>query len=185
MTERAAGLIEPYRIATIEAPRGGRIGISRMPGRSGDLVRDVDAIAAWRPVVVVSMTTAEEMQLLGAGRLADLLAGCGIEWRHFPVADYGVPSGEHAAWRTLASALHGALDHGALDHGALDHGALDRHDGVLLHCAGGKGRSGMVAMRLLVERGMEPAAALATVRAARPGAVETDAQERWARAAAS
>jgi len=43
-----------------------------------------------------------------------------------------------------------------------------------------KGRSGMVAMRVLAEQGTPPEMALETVRKARPGAVETDAQAAWA-----
>jgi ADP-ribosyl-[dinitrogen reductase] hydrolase len=50
---------------------------------------------------------------------------------------------------------------------------------VLLHCMGGLGRSGMVAARLLVELGEEPRTAIQRVRAARPGAIETAAQEAY------
>ena len=48
-----------------------------------------------------------------------------------------------------------------------------------IHCRAGLGRSGMIAARLLVERGMAPEQAIIEVRAARPGAIETEAQERW------
>ncbi|MBR9844091.1 MAG: protein phosphatase, partial [Rhodobacteraceae bacterium] len=49
-----------------------------------------------------------------------------------------------------------------------------------VHCFGGCGRSGMAIMRLLVEMGEEPEAALARLRAVRPCAVETEAQRLWA-----
>jgi len=48
-----------------------------------------------------------------------------------------------------------------------------------LFCAG-LGRTGMIAARLLAERGA--AAPVETIRAARPGAVETPAQAAYARA---
>ena len=38
----------------------------------------------------------------------------------------------------------------------------------------------MIALRLLVERGADPEAALKRLRAVRPGAVETDDQFAWA-----
>jgi protein-tyrosine phosphatase len=157
--------IEPFRIATLAAPGGGRLGLCRLPGRSGELTGDVSAIAAWGAGTVVSMTPADEMAAKGAAGLPAALAAAGIAWRGFPIVDYGAPDGTGEAWAGLGHLLHAALDRG---------------EGVLLHCAGGKGRSGMVAMRLLVERGIAPEAALATVRAIRPGAVETREQERWA-----
>ena len=48
---------------------------------------------------------------------------------------------------------------------------------VLVHCKGGLGRAGTFAARLLVEFGHTPASAIATVRTARPGALETLDQE--------
>jgi protein-tyrosine phosphatase len=55
---------------------------------------------------------------------------------------------------------------------------------VLVHCAAGLGRTGTLAALLLVEGGLEPEAAIARVRQARPGTLETADQEafvrRWA-----
>jgi len=51
---------------------------------------------------------------------------------------------------------------------------------VFAHCYGGKGRSGMVLLRLMVERGLDPDQALQDLRRVRPGAVETQAQWLWA-----
>ena len=48
-------------------------------------------------------------------------------------------------------------------------GILDRGGSVLTHCYGGHGRSGMVTLRLMVERGEEPETALARIRTERPG----------------
>jgi ADP-ribosyl-[dinitrogen reductase] hydrolase len=56
---------------------------------------------------------------------------------------------------------------------------LDLGENVVLHCLGGLGRSGMIAARVLVERGLAPAAAITAVRAARPGAIETAQQEAY------
>ena len=47
---------------------------------------------------------------------------------------------------------------------------------IVVHCKGGLGRAGTVAARLLIELGMEPREAVRQVRAARPGAIETEAQ---------
>lgn len=149
----------------VETEGGGRIGLCRMPGRSGDLAGDVAAVRRFGPRLVVSLTGGEEMARLGAGKLAGALAASGIAWRSFPIVDFGVPGSQSLdAWNRLAVELHAALDAG---------------QSVLLHCHGGLGRSGMVALRLLVERGEAGDAALARIRQARPGAVETEEQRLW------
>lgn len=50
---------------------------------------------------------------------------------------------------------------------------------VLVHCRGGLGRAGTVASALLMELGLDTQAAIARVRRARPGAVETQVQEEY------
>ncbi len=88
-----------------------------------------------------------------------------MEWEHWPIADYGVPDAAFvAAWPARSARLRSLLACGGR---------------VLVHCKGGLGRAGTVAARLLVEAGAVPDAAIATVRAARPGAIETAAQARW------
>lgn len=156
--------IESYVIAAVPVPGGGRIGLCRLPGRSGDLAGDLDAVRAFGASMVVTMNPLAELEAKGAADLPVEAARRGLAWRHFPIPDYGAPA-DDALWSALAAELHGLLDAGGT---------------ALLHCAGGKGRSGMAAMRLLVERGVPPGEALARLRAARPGAVETAAQESWA-----
>ena len=51
--------------------------------------------------------------------------------------------------------------------------ALQGKGRVLIHCMGGCGRSGMAALRLMIEAGEAPGAALERLRAVRPCAVET------------
>ena len=88
------------------------------------------------------------------------LARLGLTEVHVPVADFTAPTPEQ-----LASGVQ------AIKH------AL--HDGqrVAVHCAAGLGRTGTLLACYLVSIGMEPDAAIARVRAARPGSVETAAQE--------
>ncbi|MDP7292161.1 MAG: hypothetical protein QF497_08015, partial [Verrucomicrobiota bacterium] len=52
-------------------------------------------------------------------------------------------------------------------------------ESIVLHCKGGLGRTGTIAARLLVELGMTPGNAILAVREARPGAIETSAQETY------
>ncbi len=144
----------------------GQIGLSPVPGTSGDFEADVSMMVLWRPKLVVSLTTDTEMGGLSDQDMAFRLHRNQIDRVHFPIADFGVPdaAGE-AAWAELSPKIHAILD---------------QRGRVLAHCNAGRGRSGMIAMRLLVEAGIEPDKAFEAVRAVRAGAVETEAQRQWA-----
>lgn len=158
-------MIEPFVIHEIEISSGGRLGICRLPGRSGDLKGDIRTIALWPATILLSMTERNESNAKGAAGLEVALAEVGIQHLQFPIRDFDAPDPASLAWEALAPQLHAALDGGAR---------------ILLHCMGGKGRSGMVAVRLMIERGMAGKDAVALVRRVRPGAVETEAQLAWA-----
>ena len=143
------------------ALRGGTLALCPLPLTSADRA----AVAAFAPDLVVSMTRSDEMESLGAGDLPGWFKAHGIGWRHFPVDDYAVPP-DDADWNGLAQAVFSVLD---------------RAGTVILHCRGGLGRSGMVALRLMIDSGEAPDDALTRLRAARPGAVETDAQFDWSK----
>jgi protein-tyrosine phosphatase len=92
------------------------------------------------------------------------LATAGLDWLHLPVPDFGVP-GDAAGWDAAQDRIGRLLAGGGR---------------VLVHCRAGLGRSGAVLLRLMVAAGEGPEPALARLRSVRPGAVETDAQRRWA-----
>ncbi|MEM9550681.1 MAG: protein-tyrosine phosphatase family protein [Pseudomonadota bacterium] len=144
----------------------GRLGIAPLPGTTGAYEMDLRQMLAWRPDLVISMTTHTEMGEAGAADLGHDLAAQEVKWRHLPVVDFGTPD-EHTqwAWPDLSHAARQVLRDGGR---------------VLIHCRGGCGRSGMAALRLMVEMGEEADLALARLRTVRPCAVETDAQFVWA-----
>ncbi len=84
----------------------------------------------------------------------------GLTEVHLPVRDFTPPS-------------PGQLDAGVA---AIEEG-LAEGKRVAVHCAGGLGRTGTLLACYLVSRGATPDEAIARVRAARPGSVETAAQE--------
>lgn len=144
----------------------GQVGISQMPGRDGNYRADLDEILAWHPALVVTLSTEIEMEAWDADRLPQDLAVAGIAWWHFPVNDFRAPcAAAREEWPLLSAAIHTALAAGQQ---------------VLVHCFGGCGRSGMTVLRLMIETGELPGEALTRLRAARPCAVETLAQEAWA-----
>ncbi|MBH1973626.1 MAG: protein phosphatase [Rhodobacteraceae bacterium] len=140
----------------------GRLAISPMPGRGGDYAGDMADLLAWQPALVISLTTQAELDAIAPGLAADL-ARSGTQWRHFPIPDYSTPA---TGWPALSPLIYAELAKGGR---------------VLLHCMGGCGRSGMIALRLMVEAGEDADAALIRLRGLRPCAVETDDQYLWAR----
>ncbi len=175
MTLRTS-LTSPLHIAAVPfGTGGGLLGLTFAPGkqqRAGstgsharDLQVDLDAVAAWNAAAVVTLAEAHELDALGIAAIGAEVRRRHMEWHHWPIGDVQVPgAGFMAEWPGRSAALRGLLARGGR---------------VLLHCKGGLGRAGSVAARLLVEDGTEAGAAIATVRAARPGAIETAAQEAW------
>ena len=139
----------------------GRLALSPMPGRDGDYAGDLADLLAWKPALVISLTTQAELDVT-APRLAADLARNGTQWRHFPIPDYSTPATD---WPALSPLIHAELANGRR---------------VLLHCMGGCGRSGMIALRLMVEASEDADAALIRLRGVRPCAVETGDQYLWA-----
>ena len=165
----------PLRITRVHAPGGATLGLVHCPGRSQpgdpgrhwrrDLADDVAAISAWRPSAVLTLLEEHELSRLGVPDLALAMKAHGLEWHHLPIPDMGTPGPDfvHAWIRAKRRVLE----------------SLRRGERVLIHCAAGLGRTGMLAAKLLTELGMSPADAVRRVRAARPGAIETEAQAAW------
>ncbi|WP_424938937.1 protein-tyrosine phosphatase family protein [Aliiroseovarius sp. S253] len=158
--------MEPlFPIASLSSGNG-TLGISPMPGRSGDYREDLETLIQWSPDMVLTMTTGREMDSFGATHLGRDLTQANIIWHHLPIQDFGAPSAKIIAeWSDLSGTAHQILARGGK---------------VLAHCKGGCGRSGMMLLRILCETKEDPTTALERLRAARPCAVETDAQYAWA-----
>lgn len=155
------------RIAWVAVATGGAIGIAPCPGPA--LEGDLAALGAAGASVLVTLMEGRELvrEGLSAAAIAEACATAGLAWRHLPIADFDAPgTAFENAWETVGPGLGTVLAAGGR---------------VCLHCRAGRGRSGLVAARLLIARGLAPAAAIARVRARRPGAIETAAQERWLR----
>jgi ADP-ribosyl-[dinitrogen reductase] hydrolase len=176
MAETITSLNSPLRIG--EVPVGtGCIGITLCPGKTDphartgpmarDLEMDVRAIATWGARAVVTLLEDAEMEKLGVRGLGDAVARNGMQWVHLPIPDGSIPDAAFAEkWKTAGAHLEAIVRAGGR---------------VLVHCRGGLGRSGTIAARMLVELGATPDDAIARVRAARPGAIETEEQERYVR----
>lgn len=130
-----------------------------------DLSLDLDAICEWGAAAVVTLVEKKELTLLRVEHLGEEVVRRKMLWFHLPIVDVSTPDeGFEEQWRVAGNELRALLRSGR---------------DVLVHCRGGLGRAGTIGARLLIESGMEPAAAINQVRAVRPGAIETREQERY------
>lgn len=145
---------------------GGILAICPLPGRHGAYADDLEHMREWQPALVLTLTTRSEMVSEGAESLGQDMQDRGSRWFHLPIDDMGTPEADvNQQWETVSRIALAALRGGGR---------------VLVHCMGGCGRSGMIALRLMIESGEDAACALNRLRHVRPCAIETEAQMSWA-----
>lgn len=144
---------------------GGILAIAPLPGGGGNYAADLAHMREWRPALVISLTPRVEMVAHGSERLGQDMQERVARWMHFPIPDLGIPDTVvNTGWPEVSGFALKALAGGGR---------------VLVHCKAGCGRSGMVALRLMVEAGEQPDHALQRLRNLRPCAIETPEQMAW------
>ena len=164
------------RIDTVDVPRyAGRLGLCACPGGRRtlavdhdpitDLINDVNRIVEFGARGVVSLVEDRELISLGIESLPVHLQRKGLWWKHLPITDMGIPDAQFEDhWQANSAFIHDALARG---------------ENLVMHCWAGLGRTGTIAARLLIECGMEPAAAILRLRDVRPGSIQTRKQEKY------
>mgnify|MGYP005730202745 FL=1 len=143
------------------------LGMSPLPGLTGDFLADVEKIFNWNPTTIVSLTPKKEMEDLGASDFVSMIAKERIPWVHFPIKDFSiVDQQQEVLWEKISKNINLQINNG---------------NRILVHCRGGCGRTGMIVLRFMIEFGEDPEKALERLRVIRPCAIETLAQENWAK----
>ena len=142
------------------------LGVSQFPGKNlqnifdlSSLLKDLQIIKKQKVKIVVSLLPDKEKFKLG---LDDLIwSKEEVEYIQFPIGDFSVPpKKKFNELKKLISFIKENL-------------MLSKH--VLIHCNGGKGRSGMIAA--LVLKAMKEKDPIKKVREKVIGAIETEEQE--------
>lgn len=164
----------PIRVDFIEPEHHGlpgRLGLTIAPGKKDerwhrDLETDLVRLREeCNTGLLVSLMEGHEYTALRIEGLFERAEQLGIEVSRFPIRDVSVPPAD--AMPKFAELIDGVV------------AAMREDRTVVVHCRGGLGRSGVVAACALTALGVEPSQAITHVRGARPGAVETRAQEAW------
>lgn len=168
---------EALHIDALPMPQAGTLGLVHCPGRQGvdgsgqvwrrDLSADLRAIKAWGALTVLTLVGEHELSRLGVPQLPQVVRDHGLAWAHVPIPDFEPPN--EASMTAWSKHMPGVLS------------SLARQEKVVVHCAAGLGRTGTVAAMLLVLQGLAGEEAIARVRTARPGTIETRAQEDFVR----
>ena len=154
-----------FKVLPLE--RGGALILSAHPASLRGLTPEqaVNQYGELGARALLSLVTATELEQLGLNDLSSLCIARGLDWLHAPIHDYQAPDHHFDRWW--------------LEQRDLLHALLDQSQSVAIHCWGGRGRTGTVAARILVERGLSPQVAIERVRQHRPGAIETADQEKY------
>ena len=152
---------------TLPVPQGGCLILSAQPASLGSASEALQAYRQAGAGLLVSLLPEHELLALGLGFLAEDCARHDLPWAHCPIDDFSAPDEAfEARWLAVAATVHGLLDQGRA---------------VVLHCRAGLGRTGTIAARILIERGMQVEPAIELVRQVRRGAIETERQEAYLR----
>ena len=159
--------------------RTGKIGITFCPGKkqahamtgawNRDLETDIAAIKNSGYSALVTLMEEQELKYYGVPKphMESITKSHELDWFFLPIKDIDIPDPAfEQAWKIAGQQLISLLTNG---------------HSIVVHCLGGLGRSGTIAARLLVELGIEPDEAIDRVRLARPGAIQTRAQEHYVR----
>ena len=157
---------------------GGSIAMGVSPGRKrkGDQ-RDLDADLArirhhWGVDVVVTLLQQREMDAMGLAAFGERTAAHGMQWLHFPVRDKWIPTDSGPFLNDVVVPVAHLLSQGKR---------------LLVHCNGGKGRTGtLVAAVLFATTGEGMGAsslreATSLMRAVRPGMLRNPLQRLYLR----
>ena len=127
----------------------GSLALMAMPRPGDGLAADVAALVAAGVTDVVCLLADDEMDRLGLGSEAEVVAAHGLGWHRLPTPDFGLPDGEEAA--AVAAEVVDLLTQGA---------------SVVVHCRGGIGRSSTLAAIVLMLDGLDERTAWKVLREA-------------------
>jgi protein-tyrosine phosphatase len=145
------------------------IGMSMCPGRnnhknwSRDFDTDLEVLLAHEVQLVVTLMTKTELQKMNLWNMSDRLAAVDVEWIHYPIADKWLPQ-SNDDFVTFITVL---VD------------KIQAEKKIVVHCNGGKGRTGLTVVACLIKLGVTQIDAISKIRNVRSGMLQNPAQQMY------
>jgi len=154
----------------IYLPEMGRIGLCMAPGRTKskkkhdwkrDLEKDLERIKIFYQCdVLVSLIRDSELTQINVPNLFECIKNAGMESIHFPIKDKWIPNSMIKLIELVEFIIN----------------KLKERKTVVVHCNGGKGRSGTILVATLVGLGKKVDSAIKVVRKTRSGTIRNPVQ---------
>ena len=152
----------------------GKIFLTCFPGRNGEKIsfeeniflEELNNFSSLNSNTVVTLAEDNEIEKLCDKKFfVRKIYSHNLKWIHMPIVDLKSPDHKFMdKWQTTKVLLKNDLIEGK---------------NIILHCMGGKGRTGTIAAILLIEFGEKYKEAIKIVREKRKGAIETKEQEEF------
>ncbi|MDC0611233.1 cyclin-dependent kinase inhibitor 3 family protein [Vibrio sp.] len=135
------------------------------PGTKGvSLDQALSELAEAKVTMIISAITHQEFAEKNLPDFSDHVKSHGMKWLHLPIEDDAVPDAEfEQAWTRYSNAILAELETGK----------------VALHCMGGSGRTGLLAARVLLDKGWDLGQIIQQVQSLRPGAFTKPEQKAY------
>ena len=165
MTKRSYDYVQPKDVK-------GKIFLTCFPGRNGEkisfkediFIEELNNFSSQNTSTVVTLVEDKEIENLCDKKFfVRKIYSHNLKWIHMPIVDLKAPD-------------HKFIDKWQITKALLKNDLIDGKN-IVLHCMGGKGRSGTIAAILLMEFGENNKKAIEIVRKNRKGAIETKKQE--------
>ncbi|MCL6268854.1 cyclin-dependent kinase inhibitor 3 family protein [Sansalvadorimonas sp. 2012CJ34-2] len=137
---------------------GGKIGMTPCPGtKKASLDASLIVLKDEGVEAVLTLMMADEMERNNVSDLDEKVTQHGMKWFHLPIRDDQAPGEEfREGWDKYRNQVHDLLSKG-------------KH--IAIHCKGGSGRTGLIAIQILLERGVSLEDASLLVKSQRPKAL--------------
>lgn len=164
---KQTSISHPLRIDYIECDELGQgsLGISMCPGRNKKIHRrsadlDIEELVKSGTQVLVSLIRNSELRAMGIPDLLEKVSEAGVQVVHAPIRDKWIPRSMDFLTRLVNQIVE----------------LIRSGRRVVVHCNGGKGRSGLVVVATLVALGIDTGKATDIVRATKHGMLYNPAQ---------